>query len=207
LTQLLLIEPPGSPSSAALSLAVSFDAKEELTSATARQIASNDRVYELKCPAKTSLMAVTRDMAFVCALGWDAKKERQNLHIFHSKRGLLLHKIPIKSSKPVKVLLPMSTPAEPSLVVAVDAEKSSAYDVRNRKISFSRKLWNGSCAAQGSIGLSAPAGGGLKVLDLKDDQKEPRVLAEKKSNEGVCAVLAGFSKVNQSNDHRDVLLV
>lgn len=39
---------------------------------------------------------ITQDHFFVCILGWDKMKDVEALCVYHTKKGVLLHKIPIK---------------------------------------------------------------------------------------------------------------
>jgi len=99
LFQLLLVDPLSQ--SSPLFLAVSFRQDLSEFRVVARELTSSKRVYKFSCPltpkdASPLPVVLTPDGAFICALGWESAKDRSAIHVFHSRRGILLHRIAIK---------------------------------------------------------------------------------------------------------------
>lgn len=123
--------------------------------AVCRSLSNGAKMYKFSCAIRNKFRAlITGDRQSICILGWERVKEREALFVYHARKGLLLHKIPLKYSnyrRPTGFVA-----LSDSHAVVLDAEKGNIFDVRNRLFLRSVLRWTGQATLDAKHGLSAP---------------------------------------------------
>ncbi|XP_063218680.1 NACHT and WD repeat domain-containing protein 2 [Bacillus rossius redtenbacheri] len=152
--------------------------------------------YPVRCSSSTPFKsgAISCDGQNIMVMAAD-KGSRDSIHVFSSRTGSLIAKIPLKLSAAKDISALISMPHKPNLLALIDSDKGSILDVRSKRIVRMIPKWCGRCTKDGKYGLYAPSRGGLELLELKKGHTVKTFIP--KVAEGVFTVICMFNKTNE----------
>ena len=106
----------------------------------------------------------------------------------------MCQRIPLKPDTSVKDVTNLVAVTErPYIVALLEKEKTNLYDVKSKRWIKTIQSWTGVTTKDGRWGLSAPARGGLDLLDMKLDGEIVRNFLPRKV-QGVFTIHALFNQ-------------
>ena len=112
------------------------------------------------------LSVITPDEHFVVGIGYDATVKKEHVRVYHLRKGVFLHKIPLKyqNFKEIKNIVSFHL----CYVALIDNDKANVINCTEKKFSHSIRHWSGQITKDENYGLGAPSKGGLYLVDLNN---------------------------------------
>ncbi|KAL4712468.1 hypothetical protein ACJJTC_007484 [Scirpophaga incertulas] len=182
-----------------ISIAATLDNVENVVNATiiARTIPDGEKIYSVDYEVRGmgyKAAVVSADEHHLVAPGVD-KSSRDCLHVFHTKTGARLHRIPIKNSGIKDMQSIVALPHKPLWVAVVGNDKAGIVDIKSKRHVRIVPRWNGACTRDGKTGLCAPTRGGLDLIELKRGTTVQQLIT--RAAEGVFSIITLFSSTDQ----------
>ena len=160
-----------------------------------RLLPDGESVYNLDFPVtQVKPICLTQDESWLVGLGWEA--QRPVIFVFHTDSGEFLHRVLLKilSTKDVLDVVPVKD--KHNTIAIIESDKANICDLKNKRFLKPIPCWTGQSSQNGKWGLSAPARGGLDLLDLGHEGALVHQLIPRRT-QGVATVHAMFNATDE----------
>ena len=160
-----------------------------------RLLPDGESVYNLDFPVtRVKPICLTQDESWLVGLGWEA--QRPVIFVFHTDSGEFLHRVLLKilSTKDVLDVVPVKD--KHNTIAIIESDKANICDLKNKRFLKPIPCWTGQSSQNGKWGLSAPARGGLDLLDLGHEGALVHQLIPRRT-QGVATVHAMFNATDE----------
>ena len=138
-------------------------------------------------------VVMTADERNLVCLG--VEKLKPAIFIHSAKTGARVNIIPIKYPGFKDIIRVVALPDKSNIIGLIDIDKGNLMDIQQQKYLKSIPLWDGTFSSDGRYGLSAPATGGMDMLDLRTGKVSKTLIP--KVAEGIFDVQAIFNATNE----------
>jgi hypothetical protein len=172
------------------------DGDATVLSVEKRTLPQGEKAWSLEFPVtRVKPICLTPDESWLVGLAWEAQKPV--IFVFHADSGEFLLQVPLKmaSVKDVTAMVPVRD--RHNTIALIEGDKAHMCDLKNRRFLKPIPSWTGQSTKDGRWGLSAPARGGLELLELGEGGGAVARTLIPRGAQGVCTVHAMFTATDE----------